>query len=143
VYPTTSTYQNNVFYNLTPTAGTFTNVIQTVSGSTTTYYTCAQAVALSGSTFGTFSSCTNADPQFTAASPGYWAAPSSFNFRPLVSSPAVGAGLPPQFPRFDLIGNKISETAPSLGSYAVTGVSGSGGTGISGKVTIGGNVVIQ
>jgi hypothetical protein len=100
-------------------------------------YSCATLGSVAAASTG----CQNVTPQFTATCT--YNTLSVCNLKPLAASPAVGAGTPPQYPRYDLLGNAISETAPTLGAFAVTGVTGSGGTGISGKVTIGGNVVIQ
>ncbi len=139
-YASTSTYQNNLFYNLTPTAGSFTNVIQTVSGSTTTYYTCAQAVSGSGSTFGSFSNCTNANPQFSASSPSFWNAPASFNFNLVGGSPGIAAGSTTFLPPFDQPGTAFSIASPALG-----GLQGSPpiGSTITGTLTVSGGVTIK
>ncbi len=139
-YASTTTFQNNVFYNLQPTAGSFTNIIQTVSGGVTTYYTCAQAVSGSGSTFGSFTNCTNADPQFAAASPSYWNSIASFNFALAAGSPALSAGQVLPGINWDLTGRQVS-SSPSLG--ALQPASSVGATSVSGSVTFSGGVTIH
>jgi Right handed beta helix region len=117
IYPTTSTFQNNLFYSLMPTAGTFTNVISTKTGGVYTYYTCAAATALSGSTFGSFGNCQNVDPLFTTASPSYWNTPASFNFQLQTLSPALSVGSVTMLPSYDLVGTINPVINPSLGAY--------------------------
>jgi len=121
VYPSTSTYTNNVFYSLYPPAGTYTNVIQTVgAGGVVTTYTCSTATAGSGTTFGSFSGCQNADPKFVAASPSSWNSPSSFDLRLQSSSPALHAGASGGVPTYDLVGNPFVYP-PSIGASESTG----------------------
>jgi hypothetical protein len=129
-YPSTSTFDHNLHYSLYPTAGTYTNVIQTIFEGTTTYYTCAQAVSGSGSTFGTFASCQNADPKFASASPSYWNTPASFSFRLAGGSPGVAAGSLTSLPTFDLTGSSFSVTTPALGSFQGSAATGSALSGL-------------
>jgi chitodextrinase len=123
IYPATSTYQNNIFYSLQPEAGAYTNVIQTVFKGVNTYYTCPQAMAASGTVFGNFTNCINAEPQFVSASPSFWNSPNSFNFNLQSSSPAISAGSPLGAPIYDVLGNPFANP-PSIGAYENSAMNG-------------------
>jgi hypothetical protein len=146
VYPSTSTYDHNLFYSLYPPAGTYTNVIQTVgAGGVVTTYTCSTATAGSGTTFGSFSGCQNADPQFVAASPGYWNTPALFNLRLLSGSPGASAGVVPPFPHADVVGTALSETAPNRGAFeGYVSIGGTtGGSVVGTNVKLGGKTIVK
>jgi hypothetical protein len=143
VYPSTSTYQNNLFYSNYPTAGTYTNIVRTIVSGAPTFYNCATAQAGSGSIFGSFTNCQNADPKFISASPAYWNTPALFNFKLLSSSPGIAAGSVVQIPLFDVLGSGFSPIAPNLGSYeGSTGTSNSG-SAIGGKGTFAGSTTVK
>ena len=116
--PATSQFNNNLFFSTQGSPGTYNNVIQTKTGSTATYYTCATATAASGTALGSFTNCSNADPKFVAASPSYWNSPSLFNLALQSSSPAIRTGASVGTPTFDVLGSPAANP-PSLGAYEV------------------------
>lgn len=132
----TSTFTNNRVWNSNATPGTAAFSIGT------TFYTCAQGVSGSGSTFGSVANCSFGDPGFTAASTSYYNAPASFDLQLRATSPAVAAGLGAL--AYDVLGNPHSPTAPSIGAYEYQGAPaappGTGGSKVGGKMTHGGKI---
>jgi hypothetical protein len=68
----------------------------------------------------TLTNCINADPQFTAANPGWNKTPASFDFHLLPGSPALHSGTLAGLPASDLFGNPFA-AAPSMGAIETAG----------------------
>jgi hypothetical protein len=93
----------------------------------------------------TLTNCVNADPQFTAANPGWYLTPGSFDFHLQSGSPALHSGTGVGVPAYDLFGNPFAGT-PSMGAIELAGAppvppptvsitAPAGGSTVSGSVT--------
>jgi hypothetical protein len=110
-YLSTSTFDHNIFFQSDGQNGS--GVIGYGSSSSFGFqpYTCSGAAAITSMT-----ACINADPRFVAASPNFWNAPASFNFRYQNSSPAIHAGSSVSVPAYDVSGTPFANP-PSIGAY--------------------------
>lgn len=123
---------NNIFYKTGGTTSGTTLVRLGNGNGTFSDYNCS---TLAGAV-NTNANCLFSNPQFVNDTITNWSNPQLYDFRLQSSSPAKNAGTQaPNSPVFDIVGNRFSVGAPSIGAYefiAASILNRHGGTRISG-----------